>query len=320
MQIQSFRNNFQDVAEKIINITETEKSSEFNYSTDEISNPESYSPYGLNSLGNTVGFPAPFIRTLNTENPILASKVIEDRVNSYFSKKETPLTARRFTINSQELIYGVVSDKYSYFDDDEVVDIISTSPIASFSYLDTKITPERLHLRAIDAASKFNIPGDPSPLFFSYFIDNSMVGASSFKITLGLYRQVCSNGMIIPMKNLVLCKQIHKGRKDIAAEFNESLILLASKKEEIKRILIDASTTQASLETLKEDFKIEYISKKLSIGKKEAEKVKELYDAYTIELGNKSKWAFANAVTDYAKKVKDVTKREFLESRALMAA
>ena len=77
------------------------------------------------------------------------------------------------------------------------------------------------------------------------------------------------------------------------------------------------STTPSALEELKEEFKKDYLAKKLSLSKKDTEKVIELYE--TVYGGN-TKWALVNAITEFARDTKNIDKREVLEKKALLVA
>jgi len=179
------------------------------------------------------------------------------------------------------------------------------------------ITPERFHVRAIDEENPFHINNDPSVLYFAFFIDNSMVGQSSFKVQLGIYRLACTNGLIVPVREFVICRQIHRGRKDIASEFNENIAFLKEKQESIKEMLSTMGKEKATIETLKEEFRKDYLAKKLNLNQKETEKVIELYK--TVYDGQ-TKWGMVSAITEFARDIKDINRREYIEKAALKAA
>lgn len=306
--------DFNTVAERVTAITDTESTmliTKDNQSL--VHTTEGFSEHGFASFGKMVGFPAQFITQLGLSNPKLATDVVTDRVQRYFELKYPPFYTRSFCGE----VSGVVSNKYAYFDDNQVIDILEGSPLAKMGFQNAIITPERLHLRAIDKENSFTIHGDDSELFFAYFIDNSMVGQSSFKVQLGIYRLACTNGMIVPVKDFVICRQIHRGTKDIAAEFNESIAFLAEKQENIKALITGMSEEQATIETMKEEFHESYLAKKLNLNKKETQKVIDLYQ-YTY--GGKTKWDMANAITKFARDLKDINRREYLERAAFKAA
>lgn len=324
--------SFADVQSRVQAIIDTENTYEVNSPTLEtlgrVADLDNYSEFGLKSLGKMVGFPADYLRSLaETGSKPLANRNIVDRVLNYFKPSETgerkrPFYAREFC----DKICGVVSDKYAYFDDDEVMNIIGGSPLADFRFQYANTSPERLHLRAIDLDNPFKVKGDDSNLFMLYFVDNSMVGQASFKVRIGIYRQVCKNGLIIPMKDFVLCKAVHRGNKDISAEFNQSVEFFKEKRDEIQSILTASAEETASIEQLRQKFDEEYVKayihKHLNTNKSETEKIIVLFDRYSIEYGMASKWAFTNAVTEFARDLPEtqLERRLYLESKALQSA
>lgn len=311
--------DFQTVFSRVSDIAETESTQMICCGNqNEICRTTGFSEYGFNTLGKTVGFPAQFIREVDLTNPDLAVTIVSDRVRNYFDRKNPPFFTRSF--NGE--ICGIVSNKYAYFDDDEVMDILKESPLASYAFQYALITPERLHLRAIDLDNPFKIDGDDSNLYMLYYIDNSMVGQSSFRVRIGVYRQICSNGMIVPLKSFVVCKAVHRGKMNIAEEFNSGIAFLSEKESEIKKLLSDKAAEDAAISDLKEDFQRSYIAKELNLSQKETEKVLNLYYSYSNEYGRKSKWAFINAVTEFARDIPEgsIEKRLFLESKAVLAA
>ena len=228
--------SYEEVANEVSKITDTQNTYSVTVPTRRICNAENYSDYGLGTLGRMVGFPASFIKQVYATNPELANEVITDRVNHYFADGRPEFFAREFLGKIQ----GVVSNRYAYFDDNQVMDIIGNSILASFDFANAIVTPERLHLRAIDRNHPFTVGDDNSELYFAYFVDNSMVGGSSFRVQLGVFRLVCTNGMIVPIRECILCRQIHRGNKDITADFNESIAFLAEKQESIRDLLTSA--------------------------------------------------------------------------------
>lgn len=314
---------FDEVVSRVTAITDTENTFKVEQPILNLCDADLYSQFGLKSFGKTVGFPADFIRTLGeTGSKPLGNRVMFDRMSHYFSEGKAPFFAREF--NGK--ICGVVSDRYAYFDDNEVCDIIAGSSLKDYAFQYAHVEPERLHLRAIDKDNPFKVDGDDSNLYLLYFVDNSMVGQASFKIRVGVYRQVCSNGMILPMKDFVLCKAVHRGARDIGEQFAESVAFFENKQDEIKTLLSDKSAETAIIEEMRakfnEDYVKSYVAKQLNTNKSETEKVITLFDAYSIEVGRASKWAFINAVTQFARDLPEtqLERRLYLESRAMQAA
>lgn len=328
---------FDEVVSRVMDIAATEKTEIVTaLSQDSVVRFEGFTEYGFNALGKVVGFPAPFVLDVAKTNEPLALDIIKDRVWNYFNHGKKPFYTRDFLGKTA----GVVSQRYAYFDDKQVVDILDGSPLAAMEFQNPIITPERFHLRALDKDSVFTLNGDDSALFFAYFIDNSMVGQSSFRVQMGVYRVACTNGLILPVNEYSLCRQIHLGKRDIAAEFNESIAFLAEKKEALKELLTNMSTEQATIETIREEFRQAYLQKKLNINQKEADKVLELYyttyggvdtdvnavasESQTGRLRPKAtggtRWNMVNAITEFARDISDINRRESIERLAFRAA
>lgn len=305
---------FNEVRARVMEIAETEKTEIVTPLTQEnVVRFEGFTEYGFNALGKVVGFPAPFVLEVAKTNEPLALDIVRDRVKNYFESGKKPFYTRDFLGKTA----GVVSQRYAYFDDKQVVDILDGSPLASMDFQNPIITPERFHLRALDKNSVFTLNGDDSALFFAYFIDNSMVGQSSFRVQMGVYRVACTNGLILPVNEFSLCRQVHLGKRDIAAEFNESIAFLAEKKDTLRDLLSNMSTEKAAIESVHEEFRQAYLQKKLNISQKEADKVLELYS--TTYAGG-TRWNMANAITEFARDINDINRRESIERLAFRAA
>lgn len=314
MEFKKQGSEFEEIATRVRKIANTEVTTQITEANQNfVTSIERFSDYGLSTLGNTVNFPAKFVKDIFDTNAELATQVVKDRVKLYFEKKKTNFYAREF----EGKIRGIVSNEYSYFDDYQVIDILENSPLANLKFKNNLISPERFHTRAVDYNEPFVIGNDTSPLFFAYFIDNSMVGQSSFKVQLGIYRLACTNGMILPVRDFVICRQIHRGNKDISKEFNQSIEFLVKKKNDIKELITNMSLEKATIETLKEEFRKDYISKKLGTNQKETQKIFDLYEG---TYDGQTKWGMANAITEFARDLQDINRREFIEKAAFKAA
>lgn len=310
---QEFRESFDNISNRIAEIAKTENTYTVAGTSDLVCDVSHYSENGLLSLGKTVGFPSQFVEELHHTNPELANTIIRDRTENYFGNGSANFIAREFLGK----VYGVVSNEYNFFDDTQAAEIIHSSVLAEKTYAHALVTPERLHLRAIDDNAPFRIGDDESNLFFCYFIDNSMVGLSSFKVQLGIYRQACTNGLIMPIKEFVVCRRIHRGYKDIVAEFNESVAFLDQKRDSIIEMLNRLTTEKAEIETLHENHRLEYLARKLTISIKESKKIMTLY---TDTYGGKTKWDMVNAITEFARDERKLARREHLEKKAILVA
>ncbi|MEE5994904.1 MAG: hypothetical protein V3G42_17020 [Oscillospiraceae bacterium] len=129
--------SFDTIVDKVSAITSTEKTYSVSAPVRHICNIDSYSEHGLGTLGKTVGFPAPFIRQVASTNKELANEVITDRVSHYFTDGRPEFFAREFLGKIQ----GIVSNRYAYFDDNQVMDVVGGSVLASFDFANALVTP-----------------------------------------------------------------------------------------------------------------------------------------------------------------------------------
>lgn len=311
--LQSFTQDFNDIYNKVNSIAATENSYDIHRNSDisRLLDINNYSDHGLTGLGRIANFPAKFLRDISISNENLARDILQDRISNCLRDDDIHFTVREY----EDKIRGVVSNKYSFFDDKDVVNILQNTSLANKDY-QSLITPERLHIRAIDNET-FNIPNDESPLRFMYFIDNSNVGLSSFRINMGVFRQVCSNGLMISQGDYIVYRQIHKGVIDFTTDVDVTIRMFDEKKEELKELITRSSLTESILSELREDVKVDYLAKKLNIGVKEANNVitlfNETYDGHT-------NWGLTNAITEYARDIQDIEKRESLERQAFRIA
>lgn len=281
-----------------------------------------YSDYGVASAGVKLGFPVNFMTKYYERHPDGCERVFKDLYTDVTSsmkeakekgdsRKSTSLLVRDFG----DKHCAILTDKYSIFDDDEVVDILSENDYLmdseEFWY---SATPERFHARFI-SKKKLYIDGDSSPLSMAVFVDNSMCGQSSFKIRFGIYRWACTNGMITGLKEFEIVKEAHKGKKDYVKIVASAL----SEAEQYEAMLLDmvqeAANTKSKIYDLDEEQALAYIQKKLNVGKNASCIILDNYRSY----GGNTKWDLTNAITDYAHAV-DLTERIRLENTALKVA
>ena len=308
-------NNFDEIRGIVNTIKSTENTwtCESPFKLGNLCNVDSYSPYGLAAAGTRVNFPARWImEKLNPVEPMLATEVIRTRYKDYFANNNNKgLLIRDFGGKH----WGVLTDRYSIFDDDEVVNIISENEYLmgakEFWY---DITPERCHMRFISGKQLY-VDGDDSPLSMCVFVDNSMVGASSFKIRFGIYRWACTNGIIAGLKEFEIVREIHTGEKEYAKIVAKALENVEQYENMLLDMVKEATITKSSIYDLTEEDALSRIKDKLNVSKKDSAKIIDFYRGY----GGKTKWDLINAITDFAHEY-DISKRVELESKALKVA
>lgn len=282
-----------------------------------------FSENGFSQLGTKFHFPAPFVSKLFTDgHEDLAREIIETKRNDFFNhyaEDDMPLLFREFKdIDGENRIHGVLSDKYSVFDDKEVLNIIENSPyLMNAEEIWQNITPDHFHCRFV-SPEKLHIPGDPSPLSMCVFIDNSMVGRSMLTIRFGLYRWACTNGVISGLKSFSLVRERHMGIdkswEDIVAT---SLDNTEQYQEMMLTLVNDMAFKRSAIFGMTEEDAIRYIKDKLSTSSKKAA---EIIDFYQNTYGGTSKWDLCNAITDVAHSIENIDNRLFFEQKAMHIA
>ena len=283
--------------------------------------PTAYSPEGFVSCGRQFGFPADFVasiyrgdeKTRVGADPMLAHDILMNRFNAVAASKDGVPTARLWN----GLCYGVVSPSYNECDDPEVFgpvmecDILKDLAVSRYS-----VTPCYTTVQMV-FPEPFKVPGDDSALYWGINISNSMTGLASVIFNLYVWRQVCSNGLCIPARNARFVRRVHRGTKDIAAELYENIQFLAARKDDITRELITAADADARILAMKEENRIPFLARQLSVGEKEVQRILDLFnDTY----GGRTQWGFAQAISEYARDLPNLQKRDALERRALLVA
>lgn len=265
---------------------------------------------GLTLCGQRLHFPADFLRTIAVKHPITAEHVLRSRADDYFRENPTASLLIRTFFGE---IYGVLTDKYSIFDDDEVTNLLSSSEyLMNACEIWSDISPTHFHVRFI-SGNKLYVDGDDSPLSMAVFVDNSMVGSSALKIRFGIYRWACTNGAISGLKEFTILREVHHGEKEWEAILSDALNNIGDYEKSLLDMVEQMVKEDSAIFQMDEEGAIRYLKEKLNVGKKQAKVVYECY----LEYGGKTRWDLCNAITDVAHNFENIENRLFFEERAL---
>lgn len=239
--------------------------------------------FALSQLGTKIGVPATYIqKCMNAGMSDLAA----DNVNNWLERYKGSLFIREYSGK----IRGVLSDRYSVCDAPEVLDIIGdTVDIGRYKIRGSYINEERLHLRMID---RNPLPGQTEDLFPGIFIDSSDVGRSMLRIQFGIWKQVCTNGLMIAKAGGNIYTQRHIGvDKD---EFRMNVVRGMENVEQLAATASEwidtARSTKMTIEEMQDKLKA------MQLGDKHAENVIRLAE---YKYG-KTRWGFINSITEEA--------------------
>lgn len=171
------------------------------------------SPFALSQLCNKIGVPVRYInKCIETGRLDLA----HDNLCSWLEDYKTPTLIREYKGH----VRGVLTSKYSVCDTQEIIRVVDdVLDMNNYNIKGFFLNEERFHLRLV---SKDMLPISGEDLFAGITIDSSDVGRSPIVVTFFIYKQVCTNGLMIAKNNELLFHQKHIGIT--AEELHESLV------------------------------------------------------------------------------------------------
>lgn len=226
-----------------------------------------------------------FSRLVESKNNLLAA----DNINCWLDGNNKTLFLREY----ENHIRGVLSGSYSVYDAPEILTTVAeVFDPEKFKLKGSFINEERLHLRLVEN-QMLDIEGED--LFAGVTIDSSDVGRSGLRVKFFIYKQVCTNGLVIAKSAAKLFKQKHIGitHDDFAKDLKEGLEKFYDIKEKIVESIKETNKIPVSkdLEEL-----IEEIKERTTLSTQAAEKVVELMNVKYAP----TRWGLINGITEVA--------------------
>ena len=160
------------------------------------------------SLGQLASKTTVPVRYLRNCPPELQAVNVNYWLNLFDREKDNSWLFRTVEGDSQNIVRGILSEKYSPFDDHEILSILEDFFGGEEANIDIKYwyrDDTGFHLRIIfdDLTTTVGttIDGKPDVHKVGIHIENSEVGKKSIKITPLIYRLVCSNGLMGWVRN-----------------------------------------------------------------------------------------------------------------------
>lgn len=200
---------------------------------------------------------------------------------------------RKFLLREYDgRIRGVLSGSYSVYDAPEILKTVAEvfNP-STFKLKGSFINEERLHFRMCETTM---LPIDGEDLFAGITLDSSDVGRAGLSVRFFIYKQVCTNGLVIAKSSANLFRQKHIGitHDDFAAGLSEGLQTFYNLKDEITASI--KATAQIPLES-DIDKLIENIRNKTNLSEEYTMEVINLAHKY-----GKTQWGLINGITEIA--------------------
>lgn len=258
---------------------------------------ESLSRYALGQLCNKLGVPVRYIeKCIKADQNVLANK----NLNTWIEDYNKDLFLRIY----QRKVRGILSNRYSVLDTPDIIDVIdeSTKGLKVKGYY---MSEERFHARLVQQ-HMMKINGED--LYAGIQIDSSDVGRSPLNVMFFIYKQVCTNGLVVAKGRGSLFTQRHISicTDDFREQLSQSLKTLPTLISEYEHIIQRCANQYTLMGTKyfsgKDDFDTvlkEFIQKiryKTNLTEDGAKKVVNLVG----EKYGPSDWGVVNALTEVA--------------------
>lgn len=246
-------------------------------------------PYSFGQLCTKLNIPLRYLEKCEQANKF---RLAEDNVNSWLHSNNKGILIRLYD-NS---IRGILGSKYTMFDAPDILEVISHNEF--LTQLQVKgyvLDPTRLHLRLV-SCEPLHIMGED--LFPGIIVDSSDVGKSSLRVQFFIYKQVCTNGLMLSVANSVLFVQRHVGLT--SKEFSDGL------QDSMAKFYKCASYAQNMIEKIKyKGFSdkgsrelLSHGSNKSLFSENSIDEILNIRDEhYPMTL-----WGLINAITEYAQR------------------
>lgn len=254
----------------------------------------------LSQLCNKLGLPLRYFRRLRESDSADLRSLALENLNTLLGNYDKPFMFRMY----QDRVRGILSERFSNFDTPEIMDVICDRiRDDDFVIRGCQATYEDFHIR-LTSSLPFKISNFDKDVYFGLQITSSDVGKSALNIEAFLWKQVCTNGMCVPMFNRELFKQKHIGIDvDI---FNQGLIqslkVLPTLKTRIEDLLFSASSSLITKDIFDVETEAGKSFKDFALLPKEALKVLEEKNKHYSN--TVTAWSVASALTEYAQEEK----------------
>ena len=224
-------------------------------------------------------------RCIESNNSALAA----ENLNCWLQDSQKKLFIR----NYRGTCRGVLSGSYSTYDAPEILTTLAeVFDPEKFVLKGSFINEERLHLRMIDK-TMLNIDGED--LYAGITLDSSDVGRSGLSVKFFIWKQVCTNGLVISKSAAKMFKQKHIGINH--DDFAEGLSIGLNAFYDLKDKVADSIKATREI-PLSDDLEalIEDVKTTTNLSKEAAEKIVEVMQVKYAP----NRWGLINGITEVA--------------------
>lgn len=240
------------------------------------------SAFATSGMCGKLKVPVVYFNRCAAENKHLASM----NINNWLTDDSRDFMLRTY----DGRIRGCLSASYSKFDAPDLLTAVDEAlGMENYKLKGSFINEERLHLRLVE---KEMLPIEGEDLFAGITIDSSDIGRSGLYVQFFIYKQVCTNGLIVPKSSGRLFRQKHIGIS--SEEFKEGLLEGLTKFDEIRENTIELIKRNKEIPTGEEI--LDEIKEKTKLTDEVIEDVIYLVDSSY----DRSRWGIINGITEIA--------------------
>lgn len=272
---------------------------------DEMTKENIFTEYALSQLCNKLGIPASYIQKCLNSGKFDDCMDIECNPLYTLAVKNLSIWTERYGGNSvllrnyQDKVRGVLSNRYSICDTPTILEVLGEClDVTDYKIKGHFLTPERFHLRLV--GDKLNVKGED--LFSGIQIDSSDVGRSTLTVHYMIFKQVCTNGLVVSRGDGVLFKQKHLSIDPLTFKSGLSVALenIPSLNKWAKITIEEAMTKdEVDFDRISNDKMKDLIDKVKSLTSFDEKTCKETIDLMKINY-TPNRWGMVNAITEIA--------------------
>lgn len=238
--------------------------------------------------------------------------LFEKNMNTLLSHSKNGARIRLFKPDDEALtVRGIVTEGYTVFDSDQVLQAVHNVLGDNFNIKGYSLNQEGLHLRVVTPEPlKIN----DEDLYPGFIITSGDVGNRSLQMTFFLWKQVCTNGLVMERLTGRVLHKRHFGVYN-PQDFEDALITALEAFpvfcENAKTLVEETRRKELTPEMLEDRLKA--FSKEIQISQEEQAKITNLIVGnYGMTL-----WGFINALTEFAQERRfDLDDRMMIETYA----
>ena len=242
------------------------------------------SAYASSGLCGKLKIPTVYYNRCAQQNKELAAR----NINEWLYGDDRQFMVRGY----RDTARGLLSGSYSKFDAPEILrafdEVLDSS---KYKLKGSFVNEERMHIRLVE---KEILPIEGEDLFAGITLDSSDIGRSGLYVRFFIWKQVCTNGLIIPKSSGELFRQKHIGitSEEFAKNLKEGLESFSS----IRGRMIDVINETKQIST--DDDIADEIKNATKLTDDVVDEILTLAD---ISYG-RSRWGIINGITEVAQK------------------